>query len=283
MTQVKESEFLKRKITELGPWHHKVVITPDISTQIGSESESRIGSEGTVVLIDDKQEFVDLLGSIYPDGVSGRSFLEAACNCAAYSNYFMQLGGEKAFGFDAREHWVNQANFLKKHLLDDTEAAQFRVADLEGVKSIGLDNYDIGMFKGIFYHLPDPISSLKTIADLTNEVLIFNSASRYSPRSGLVLAREDTSHLMSGIYGLNWFPTDPAVIEKLLQTMGFNDFRVLFWHKRPSIRNGMKRGVTRFLKNTIVGNGRFGLIAARKKGFFDHFDTTKFTAKYNNY
>ena len=94
------------------------------------------------------------------------------------------------------------------------------VCDLYDVPALGLAPFDVVQFKGIFYHLPDPVSGLRIAADLTRELLILNTATLPGAEGSLVLADEGT-HLMSGVYELCWYPTGAAVLERILRWMGF--------------------------------------------------------------
>ena len=273
---------LREQIIQLGPWHQKVQITPTLSTAAFLDAPKGLYEKhGPVAFIDDHDEFHEMMKAVYPKGVAGKSLIEAACNCGAYAIWFKQMGGQRAFGFDARDHWINQAKFLRQHVLNGgDESLRFEVSDLYAVPSLNLEPSDIGMFKGIFYHLPDPIGGLRIVADLTKELLIFNTSTRSSFKPGLVLSQESITNVMSGIHGVNWFPSSPDVAKAILKSMGFNDFRVLFWHKRPSLRFGTARGLKIFIKNTIMGTGRMELLAARTKGFFDDFDKSGFRRVY---
>lgn len=273
---------LRQRVIDLGPWHHDIQLTPSLSTGVWKEAPpGRYASFGPVVMINDQDEFRALIQALYPNGIDGKSLLEAACNCGAYSLWFKQMGASRCFGFDAREHWINQARFLHKQCLNDCSDVTFEVSDLYHVPAFQLEPFDVSLFKGIFYHLPDPISGLKIVADLTRELLVFNSATRTRRRPGLVLAQENVKNVMSGIHGLNWFPTGPDVIEQILRWMGFTEFRTLFWHKRHSLAIGLQRGWIRFTKNLLRGGGRVGLLAARTPGFFDHFDKVGFRVRYD--
>ncbi|MCA9050823.1 MAG: hypothetical protein KDA89_18925 [Planctomycetaceae bacterium] len=278
---ISESD-LRELIIQLGPWHQKVQVTESVSTAVSLEAPKALYSaHGPVAFIDDHDEFAGLMGALFPDGLAGKTLIEAACNCGAYSLWFRQMGGRGAFGFDARNHWIRQAEFLKSHLLSaDDDSVQFAVADLYAVPSLNREPADVGMFKGIFYHLPDPIGGLRIVADLTRELLIFNTSTRSSFKPGLVLSQESVTNVMSGIHGLNWFPSGPNVAQAILKSMGFNDFRVLFWHKRPSLRFGSARGLKIYVKNMIMGTGRMELLAARTPGFFDAFDSSGFHRAY---
>jgi hypothetical protein len=62
---------------------------------------------------------------------------------------------------------------------------------------------------------------------------------------------------MSGLYGLNWFPTGPRVLTRVLNWLGFPEVRCSAW-REP--------------RNQSEGLGRIELLAARREGFFDSWD-----------
>lgn len=277
----KSVQELKQRIIGLGPWHHRVQVTPEVNTALSLEAPPEKYKEfGPVVMVDDHDAFHAMIKAVYPQGVQGKSLIEAACNCGVYSLWFKKMGGARVLGFDAREHWINQARFLKEVVLDNDENLNYEVCGLDELPSLNQQPFDVGMFKGIFYHLPDPIGGLRIVADLTKELLIFNTGTRWNSRPGLVMAKERVAHVMSGVHGLNWFPTSPEVCIEILRSMGFKEFRVLFWHKRPSLSIGTKRGWIRYLKNLMLGTGRLGLLAARTPGFFNDFDRSGFDGNY---
>ena len=165
-----------------------------------------------------------------PDGVEGRSFLDCACNCGGYSFWTKELGADRTFGFDVREHWIRQAEFLLENREWPSEGVHFEVLDLYDLPKRELQPFDITLFKGIFYHLPDPVAGLKLAADLTREVLIVETSVRVDlPDGMLAMQEEGTVHPMSGVYGLNWVPTGPRVMARILNWTGFPETRVTSW------------------------------------------------------
>lgn len=272
-------DTLARQIQDLGPWHHNVEVAPGLRTA-DVDRGGNLAGRGPVRMIQDETSFKQLMQAIYPGGLAGKSFLDSACNCGAYSFWMSDLGAIETFGFDARERWIDQANFLQAHRPPSTTRSSFRACDLYDLRGLNLNPFDITLFKGIFYHLPDPIGGLRLVADLTRELLIVGTATRLSPVPGLVLARENTSHLMSGIHGTNWFPTSPGVVKELLRTMGFRDFRVTFWRKLPRWRSPGNRGLTHYLKNLLRATGRTEILAAREPGFFRAFDRSGYIRNY---
>jgi hypothetical protein len=170
-----------------------------------------------------------------------------------------ELGAGRIFGFDVREHWIRQAKFLLEHREWPSDGIRFEVLDLYDLPKRGLEPFDITLFKGIFYHLPDPVAGLKLAADMTREVLIVDTHVRVDlPDGMLVLQQEGTEHPMSGVYGLNWFPTGPDVMARILNWMGFEETRLTSW----------------IASHTHEGEefGRLQIAAARKPGRLDQLE-----------
>ncbi len=82
--QGKHPPALKEEIICLGPWHHDVQVTPEISTSVFLEAP-----EGTYSSSPSFINPLDLLANtmrkVYPEGLEGRTFLDCACNAGGYS------------------------------------------------------------------------------------------------------------------------------------------------------------------------------------------------------
>jgi tRNA (mo5U34)-methyltransferase len=251
----KDLTELKREIIRLGPWHLDVQVTPELSSSAfldAPEELRRSWDAHPVTFIDQRRSFQRLMKTIYPAGLEGRSFLDCACNCGGYSFWMKEIGAGSCFGFDVRDHWIDQARFLLEHREEwPSDGMRFELLDLYDLPKEELEPFDVTLFKGIFYHLPDPVAGLKLAADLTSEVLIVDTAVRVDLDDGmLVLENEATAHPMSGVYGLNWLPTGPKVMERILNWMGFAETRLTSWVALPE----------------RPGRGRLRIIGARDAG-----------------
>jgi tRNA (mo5U34)-methyltransferase len=248
--------YLKERITALGPWHLEVQVTSEVSTRVFLEGADADHSESAgvpVSFISPRDQWVGLMKRIYPEGLDGRTLLDCACNSGGYSFWAKELGASECFGFDVRHHWIDQANFLAEHRSWPSDGVKFEVLDLYDLPERGLEAFDIALFKGIFYHLPDPIRGMKAVADLTRELLVVDTAIRTDlPDGMLAAAGESRSHPMSGVYGLNWFPTGPEVLSTILRWLGFPHTRVVYWLKEPDPER--------------QGFGRLQIAASRKEG-----------------
>ncbi len=93
--------------------------------------------------------FFKLMGSIFPEGkLDGKKFLDCACNCGGYCFWAKELGAAKCAGFDVRQYWIDQAEFLLDNRTLPTDGISFTRSDLYDVPSLNLGTFDITLFKG---------------------------------------------------------------------------------------------------------------------------------------
>jgi tRNA (mo5U34)-methyltransferase len=251
---------LREEVIRLGPWHIDVEITPEVSTRafLDAPPGTYPDSQGSVTFHDPHDGFLRRLRRIYPDGLQSRSVLDCACNCGAYLFYAKEAGAGRCVGFDVREHWIDQARFLAEQRRHPSDDMRFETFDLYDLPKLELGRFDITFFLGIFYHLPDPVTGLKLAADLTDELLVLNTATKAGYPEGLLVAdHESETKLMSGTYGLCWFPTGPLVLTRILNWLGFPEVRCSVWRHAPRQRQELDR---------------VEVLAARTPGFFSDWD-----------
>lgn len=260
---------LQARIAELGPWHLDVAVNDRVRTSAFLDGEGPTAERDSerdpsrVSFVTPERGFRTLLERLYPGGLEGRRFLDCACNCGGYSFWAREAGAAETFGFDVRDHWIDQARFLAEHRAWPSEGMRFERMDLYDLPEAGLEPFDMTLFKGIFYHLPDPIRGLKLAADLTSDVLLLDTATAPDQPDGmLVLAEESPVAAMSGVYGLNWLPTGPQVLERTLRWLGFAETRVSVWKAASRIHDQSQ--VSR--QRSKPHRGRIRILAAREQG-----------------
>ena len=232
MSEPVSREQLEAQIKELAPWHHNIQILTDlnISQVFGADEKLARDENQGVSLIEPREKFFERLDGAYPDGLAGKRFLDCACNAGVYCFCAREAGAEFSFGFDVREHWIEQANFIKQHrTVLPTDRIEFEVLDLYDLPSRNLEPFDFTFFSGIFYHLPDPIHGLKIAADMTSDIIVVNTASIYNPDNpgGLTPRRRSSSdYVMSGVSEMAWFPNGPKAILLILNWLGFKEFKL---------------------------------------------------------
>jgi tRNA (mo5U34)-methyltransferase len=251
---------LRAEIARLGPWHMNIQLTESVWTgevfASGGAIRDREKNKG-ISLLNLRLHYFDLIRRIFPQGVADKTFLDCACNAGGYSFWAREIGMQSTFGFDVREHWIQQARFVQAHRqVAPTDNIQFAVSDLYDLPKLNCPAADITMFKGIFYHLPDPVTGLKLAADLTREVMIFNTSTLWGEADGyLKCGRESRSNLMSGVHGLKWYATGPKVLAEILKWAGFVEQKLHFQvqqHDQPQL-------------------GRIEIIASKVPGMLEKF------------
>jgi hypothetical protein len=156
--------------------------------------------------------------------------LDCACNCGAYLYLCRDHGAGECLGFDVREQWIRQARWLLEHRDGDHSGMRFEVHDLLDMPALGLQPFDVVLFRGIFYHLADPIEGLRIAAGMTRELLLMHTATISGWRDGALVARQERDeHPLSGVHGFQWFPTGPRVLMQMVAHMGLEESRCHRW------------------------------------------------------
>jgi tRNA (mo5U34)-methyltransferase len=241
----------------LAPWHLDVEITPELSTRDFADAPYP-ESFGQIRVLDRRERFKDTLKRVFSEDLAGRSVLDCACNCGGFLFWARELGAGHCHGIDVREHWIEQARFLGRHRTMPSDDMLFEVGNLYDLPERGLEPFDVVLFNGIYYHLPDPIAGLQVAADLAREILIVETSTTITiPDGQLVVSEETPERPVSGVYGLNWFPSGPGVIARQLEWLGFEAVRVNWWRRLPT-------------QQPI--HARLEMVAARDARALEHFE-----------
>lgn len=247
-------EALKQKLSELAPWHFEMDVKHGLKTIDGNKT-SYNNSDHVAVVTRLPEELKPLFLDVYPKGFEGKSFLDVGCNGGGYCFVAKKNKAKKVFGFDVRDHWINQANFLKK-VYNYDDSINFKVMHVEDLNAN--EKFDITVFKGVYYHLPRPNRALEHLCNITKEVMFFETASKINgDPDALYYVNESKTHVMSGVDKLAWLPGGPEVLARLFEHYGFPETRVIFWRRRQHGR----------------GRGRIRMVAARNKELLKNFDS----------
>jgi len=225
-----ETSDILRRAKELSPWHFDFEISPGVTTASLNDPDDPNLDLRHVETID-PTDIEPLLREYYPSGFAGKDFLDIGCNAGGYCFLAHQMGARRAIGVDVRRHWIDQAEWIKSIKYQTAgEAVQFVNADIREFLRDGASSSDIILFKGVLYHLADPIGALLEICDKTKELLLIDTASSdLIPEHCITLIVESTTHVMSGIDGLAWLPGGPRALRPALELKGFKSIRTVFW------------------------------------------------------
>jgi SAM-dependent methyltransferase len=252
VSEITEKAAIIEQARALAPWHFDIEIFPGVRTKQLNQSTYENKDLAHVAMVHP----VELKTMLTLAGIKGRTFLDVGCNGGGYCFLAHELGATACFGFDIREHWIKQAEFIKAVKYGAAESIQFAVADAKTFAPSA--RYDVTLFKGIFYHLPDPITTLRSICDLTERVMVVDTATKSNIHGTcLVPWRESVTHVMSGVDGLAWLPGGPEVVNAILAWAGFPYTRVPY-HKKGGEAERFR--------------GRLRLVAARHEGDLAAYD-----------
>jgi tRNA (mo5U34)-methyltransferase len=244
--ETQNEEFILKRAKELAPWHFDFALprgqrTTDCNDPQHPDPNKR--APGTL----DPNHIRGFFKTYYPDGLGGKEVLDVGCNAGGYCFIAAELGAKSCAGFDARQHWIDQARFVHENLYPHLANVSFQVSHVEEyLRQFG--QTDIVIFKGVFYHLPDPIHVLLELCKITRDVIFVNTECDLTvPEHCLSYKPESTTRLMSGVDGPAWWPGGPAALRPILEYQGF-EVNVPAWNR-----------------DEATGTGRFTIIGKRKQ------------------
>ena len=209
------------------PWFHRI----DLGDGIFTKTESIMGEP-----IDHPRESWEVVRQCLPDDLSNKSLLDVGCNGGFYCVEAKRRGARRVLGVDGQRQHVRQALFVRKVLGLDLEFRRFSVYDLNP-ETVG--RFDITLALGLVYHLKHLVFALERLYDVTNELLIVETAiipPEQTPESFVQSLGEIRQTLHPIFYAenppdskeqvFNWFLPSPAALQALLQNTGFDEVEI---------------------------------------------------------
>jgi tRNA (mo5U34)-methyltransferase len=161
---------LKQEIHRLAPFHHKVELPYGLTTYVPEMSRRPIEYTRLSNLV--RHAFPALL-EVCGGSLEGRRVLDVACNCGGFSVEAAKLGAKYVLGFDAVDHYIDQAQFIKRAL--NLQQVDFKLMDLDKIDVSNIGQFDITFCFGILYHLENPVSSMKRLSSVTRHVMLLDT------------------------------------------------------------------------------------------------------------
>jgi SAM-dependent methyltransferase len=214
---------IEKRARELAPWHFDFELFDGFRT-----ASCNLGHRDFPVI--DPLHMARFFGRHYRHGLSGKEVLDVACNAGGYCFVAGELGARCARGFDIRQHWIDQARFVHSVRYPHLDNVFFERGDAKEMKKFGVA--DIVLFKGIFYHLPDPVHTLSEACAAAREMILVDTETDSTiPEDYLSVRRESRTALMSGVDGIARYPGGPAALRPILEHAGFRYVDVVYWRR----------------------------------------------------
>ena len=264
MNSITREEILN-KLQALAPWHMDIALPQGLSTGMGNQ-EHYAHDIFNDISLNKPYNLENFFSRLYGDnGLKGKRVLDVACNAGGYSFLASDMGASYCYAFDARAHWINQAKLIQQLKGIPTDKLVFKQHPLSEL-SVPQEKFDVALFFGIFYHLPNPIGALELLAQSTNDMIIINSASNPAiPAHTMSVKMEATEPPMSGIDGLSWLPGGPEVVHRICRSLGFPYFHVVFERKTRNPSDTRKSAIAN------PHRGHFMTVVARREEMLASF------------
>ena len=205
---------LQQRVNEL-PWYHVMelpggVVTPGV---------------------DDPRDRLPLLG--LPEEMTGLHVLDVGAWDGFFSFECERRGAERVVAADWFA-WHEAARGSKASFELAREVLGSKVEDVEirveGLSPERVGTFDLVLFAGVLYHLPDPVRALRAVASVTKGRLVLEThvdlVLRRKPAAAFYPARE-----LEGDH-TNWWGPNPGAVEGMLRAVGFTDVVKVFPRSR---------------------------------------------------
>ena len=163
-------EEMKSEIERLAPFHHRLDLPYGLSTYLPDKNRRPVEYTRLSCLIEHAfPAILDVCGG----SLEGKRVLDVACNCGGFSVEAAKHKSEYVFGFDIVDHYIEQANFIKRALqLDQVE---FDTMDIDGFAESTTSEFDVTFCFGILYHLEDPIRAMRALSAVTKSIMVVDT------------------------------------------------------------------------------------------------------------
>ena len=153
-------EDVRRRVDELGWWYHHFELPSGVWTGSGEPPAY------------DPIERWSLIEPHLPDDLEGKSVLDVGGNSGYFSLRMKQRGAGRCVMVEPVTDFVDQAHFVFEQFGVDVEV----VGEDVHVYCLTTDErFDYVLFLGLFYHLKYPVLVLDRLAEMTKELIFFNS------------------------------------------------------------------------------------------------------------
>jgi len=237
---MEEPDSIVERARKLSPWHFNIELAPGIWTADCNCAEESDPDKKNVAIIN-PLEMRSFFKRYYPAGLAGKDCLDVGCNSGGYTFLAHELGARSAVGIEIREHWLAQAELVKAVKYPEIQNVYFERREVGAYLRDATRTFDIVLFKGIFFHLADPIHVLMGYCDLAMDTLLVDTPCSYEiPEECFQPKPQSRTHLMGGVDGLGWLPGGPRAIQEILRFKGFRRTEIVYWHGDPN-RSGWGR------------------------------------------
>lgn len=154
------TEDVRRRVEELGWWYHHFELPSGVWTGTGEPPAY------------DPVERWELFEPRLPDDLQGKSVLDVGGNSGYFSLRMKQRGAGRCVMVEPVVEFVDQATFVFEQFGVEVDVV---CEDVHAYCLTTDERFDYVLFLGLFYHLKYPVLVLDRLAEMTKELIFFNS------------------------------------------------------------------------------------------------------------
>ena len=154
------TEDVQRRVDELGWWYHHFELPSGVWTGNGEPPAY------------DPIERWQLFEPHLPEDLEGKSVLDVGGNSGYFSLRMKQRGAGRTVMVEPVVEFVDQAQFVFEQFGVEVEVV---CDDVHAYCLTTDERFDYVLFLGLFYHLKYPVLVLDRLAEMTKELMVFNS------------------------------------------------------------------------------------------------------------
>jgi tRNA (mo5U34)-methyltransferase len=158
--------------------------------------------------------------SFLTSSIEGKTVLDIGCNEGLYSFVAEQRGAKRVVSVDSNPYWLNSFEEIKSRI---GSSCQQQICDVTNVSRLR-ERYDIVLYWDVYYHLDNPLKSLREVNKVVGDYMLFcgySLESKFCECQDKPVAYLFEPYEMSNTDPTNvWGATLPC-IQKMLKMAGF--------------------------------------------------------------
>lgn len=107
----------------------------------------------------------------------------------------------------------------------------YRQGNVYDITPQSLGTFDVVLFLGVLYHLPDMIKALNILRKVCNKTIFIETECEPTLMSGVAVARYYEGNSLAGDYTNFWAP-NPECVQAMCRDSGFSPLRSDVWQRR---------------------------------------------------
>ncbi len=168
-------EEIRAGLERLSPFFHSIALPYGLSTH----DRSSVRADEEQARVADLKAVVWPLVDRHLGGFDGLRVLDVATNAGGFAIEAARSGAAEVVGTDVVEHYLEQANFVRRAL--DLDNLSFRRQPIESMSLEGDGAFDLVFCFDILYHLENPVLAMRRLAEVTGKMMVVETRVAANP------------------------------------------------------------------------------------------------------